>query len=674
MESHGALRAMVSSVQAKIVAVVLFAVVGVGVVLTANGTSSTTAALEDRALAEVEALATRESNLLTIPMSLPATDVAVLQGMPPIQGMFRSAANGGVDPMDGSLLEQWYSRYATILSVFGDSRPNYTSLTLVMADGQEVVSVTRDASGEMVRVDDDELVDGRADDWFVEALAWADDGPWVSDTDTSGSVPVMATGVPLANDTTGDVGAVLLIEQQLDEVFAGIQARSTSEIQQILIDDRGVYLSHPDGAKVGAEAVVDYGETTPAIIADIGGAHIADGHVVAHEPVYLSGTADGRYWSVVRQTPTDLALSAVADFRNRSILLAIVTLIIASVIAGVLARRSIARPLKQTVAGLQRVSNGDLAVDFHTRSSDEVGQMAAALRSALDSVGSTLTQVGDNGNALGDSANSLASLSEEMTVAARDTADEAGAVASVSEQIAANSDAVASSMNQMLESIDEISRSTNEAAGITAQAVDVAGRVTSRMERLDASAVDIGNVIEMITMIAEQTNLLALNATIEAARVGEAGKGFAVVANEVKELAQQTAMATEEIQEKVGAIQGEAREAVDAIAEVNGLVESVNEASTTIAGAVEEQSVTTVEVSRSIKAVIDATQSISERIAIVAASAEATTDGASTAQNEAADLSQMALRLNELLARFTVPSQGKTADADPRSEVEMASA
>jgi len=44
------------------------------------------------------------------------------------------------------------------------------------------------------------------------------------------------------------------------------------------------------------------------------------------------------------------------------------------------------------------------------------------------------------------------------------------------------------------------------------------------MGHLDASAIEIGKVLDTISDIAEQTNLLALNATIEAASAGEAGK------------------------------------------------------------------------------------------------------------------------------------------------------
>ena len=66
-------------------------------------------------------------------------------------------------------------------------------------------------------------------------------------------------------------------------------------------------------------------------------------------------------------------------------------------------------------------------------------------------------------------------------------------------------------------------------------------------EEMKNKSLEVKNITEIILGISTQTNLLALNASIEAARAGEAGKGFAVVADEIRQLAEQTKMATENI-------------------------------------------------------------------------------------------------------------------------------
>lgn len=105
--------------------------------------------------------------------------------------------------------------------------------------------------------------------------------------------------------------------------------------------------------------------------------------------------------------------------------------------------------------------------------------------------------------------------------------------------------------------------------------------ITVKMENLEKSLNKIDKVVATISSISGQTNLLALNASIEAARAGEAGKGFSVVASEVKNLAQESNLATKEIADVISEIILEMKTMMDIVRDestkVEGQTKSINE-------------------------------------------------------------------------------------------------
>ena len=106
-------------------------------------------------------------------------------------------------------------------------------------------------------------------------------------------------------------------------------------------------------------------------------------------------------------------------------------------------------------------------------------------------------------------------------------------------------------MNLTVEGISEIRETVSETA--------------KKVKRLGETSQKISRIVNLISNFAAQTNLLALNAAIEAARAGEEGRGFSVVAEEVRDLAEQSAISTAEIEQLVEEIQSQTNEVVAAM-------------------------------------------------------------------------------------------------------------
>ena len=337
----------------------------------------------------------------------------------------------------------------------------------------------------------------------------------------------------------------------------------------------------------------------------------------------------------------------------RTVILVVLALgLTAAVGLGLLVARMVIRPVTAVRDGLVAMATGDLTARVEVSSTDEVGQMAAALNEASETLRTTIRGAAESAQTLAVSAEELTMSAESISVSAEEAAAQAGAVSAAAEQISRNVQTVAAGSEEMGASINEIAQNASEAARVAGSAVQAAEATTQTVSKLGVSSQEIGEVVKTITSIAEQTNLLALNATIEAARAGEAGKGFAVVANEVKELAQETAKATEDIARRVLTIQNDTSGATTAISEIAAIIGQINDYQTTIASAVEEQGATTAEMNRSVSEAATGSSQIAANITGVATAAATTTAGVSETRVAAGELSRMSSELQTLVQRF----------------------
>jgi methyl-accepting chemotaxis protein len=363
-----------------------------------------------------------------------------------------------------------------------------------------------------------------------------------------------------------------------------------------MIDKSGLIVYHPDSTKIlKVNASDNASDDLKTIINEMKEGKTSEGFYT-YENVYkyVSFQPVGN-WVIAVTADYNEYMSAALSIRNYTIIIVLISIIIAMICAYGYSTKGIINPIKNLEKLMKRAGQGDLTVKVSIHSKDEIEELGNSFNEMIKHQDDIVRNV--------------ANAAEQLNAASQEMAASSEEISATTEEISATVTQVAQDAEKQNESIVDVSKvlvqlsslvqlaqsrakSTSSNAVETMAAADLgrekveetvkamniistgSDETSKALQSLSGLSTKVGGIINTINAIAEQTNLLALNAAIEAARAGEHGKGFSVVADEVRKLSEESNDRAKEIASLVSEMVKQTQNAVNAMEKAKVEVEN----------------------------------------------------------------------------------------------------
>lgn len=367
-------------------------------------TTQTRDYLTDQIFITFKAIARQDSHVLWVRNQSMLQSIDSLTGTPPFQGIYRSEANNGIDPLDGSTREQWVQRLEQIFSTHIQANGALFQLRLLDTNGQEQVRVNRYNKDEIMVVSGGDLQNKYETEYVQKAVSIDNDEVYISSISLNREGappeielpyrPVIRYVKPIVNETTGERGGYLIANVSVTSLFSLLDTLADNQGELWVVDYHGYYIEHPNEFKLwGSPRDLNTGVTLsqdfPLLVDEINqvdsGVYQDDQNIFAFEHVHLNPFNDDASFVILRTTSSENLLGPMFEFLEQAtwVTLLILTLLVLSIILVV--RRVIA-PLFSILAFARIAAKGDLDSRLDIDSNDEFGLLSESLNTMADNL------------------------------------------------------------------------------------------------------------------------------------------------------------------------------------------------------------------------------------------------------------------------------------------------